>query len=143
MANADRARKMLIRTALVTSTTIATLVGAQNLAMLDSRQIEQLITPTAQQVMTQSPASTSAAVPTLTQAPTFEIDHVAPGITILRRPGQTGAVQSADTQVTDIQPPNPVQLAAPEPVVVQSQAPAPVIIQRAANSVPSLSRSSR
>ena len=130
MANTDRSRKLLIRTALVTSSTIATLVGAQNLAMLDARQAETTealaLEPTLPLLPTLPPATI---VPTVI-APTAEIIHAAPSITILRRAGQAGPIQVPAIQpaAVAIQPPAPVQLAAPAPVIVQGEAPPPIII---------------
>lgn len=133
MAHVDRTRKLLVRTALVTSSTIATLVGAQNLALLDVRQItsdpiaaaEPTVIPTAAIV----PVSEGATVMQVT--PTIEIVHAAPSVTILRRAGQTGPIESVSVQPASIQPPAPVQVAPPQPVIVQGEAPPPVIIQQA------------
>jgi hypothetical protein len=130
MANADRTRKLLVRTALVTSSTIATLIGAQNLALLDTRQIEQGLTPTTGPTEAPSPtpgALLEAATPAQA-SPTLEIVRAAPRLTILRRAGQAGPIQPVSIQPASIQPPNPVQLAAPPPVIVQGEAPPPVII---------------
>jgi hypothetical protein len=122
MANVDRARKLLVRTALVTSSTIATLIGAQDLALLDRRQIEQALTPTTEPTIPVAPATSIPAA--------IEITHAAPSVTILRRPGQTGPVQPPPAQAALIQPPAPVQLAPPDPVIVQGEAPPPIIIQQ-------------
>jgi hypothetical protein len=138
MANVDRTRKLLVRTALVTSSTIATLVGAQNLALLDVRQIA--LVPELPAEATDIPIV--EAVPTGPPAtPTIEIAHAAPSITILRRAGQSGSIQSAAIQPSAIQPPNPVQVAPPQPVVVQGEAPPPIIVQQA--SAPSSSGGSQ
>jgi hypothetical protein len=130
--NADRSRKLLIRTALVTTSTIATLVGAQNLAMLDARQNEPIFALEPTQPLIQTIAVT--AVPTA-MTPTVEIIHAAPKVTILRSAGQAGPIQppSALQQVA-IQPPAPIQLAAPQPVIVQGEAPPPIIIQQSSGS---------
>lgn len=131
MANVDRGRKLLVRTALVTSSTIATLVGAQNLAMLDARQVESnsVTTPEPTQPLIEPIIFTPA--PTLA-VPTAQIVHAAPSVVILRRAGQTGPVQPPVIQpaAVAIQPPAPVQLAAPAPVIVQGEAPPPIIIQQ-------------
>ena len=133
MANVDRTRKLLVRTALVTSSTIATLIGAQNLALLDTDQIKQILAPTIEPTAALSLTSnlTSQAGATAQVSPTIEIVHAAPSITILRQAGQTGSIQPASTNQTAIQPPNPVQLAAPQPVIVQGEAPPPIIVQQA------------
>lgn len=134
--NTERARKLLVRTALVTSTTIATLVGAQNFAMLDARAFQS---PTS----TDSPNSVSDIVvlpientptpmPVVAVAPDIQILQAAPHITILRQAGQTSpsaqkanpvAAVSTNNQAVNIQPPAPMQIAAPQPVVVQQPQP--------------------
>ncbi|MBK9126105.1 MAG: hypothetical protein IPM16_23660 [Chloroflexi bacterium] len=125
MANTDRTRKLLVRTALVTSTTIATVVGAQNIAMLDALQLQA--TPPAQDIPLQvldTPADTAAV---LQAAPQLSIVRAAPSIIILRQAGQVQAPQAAASSSTTavIQPPVPAQLAPPAPIIVQQQAPAP------------------
>ncbi|MBZ0303419.1 MAG: hypothetical protein K8J31_26995 [Anaerolineae bacterium] len=134
MANGDRTRKLLVRSALVTSSTIATLIGAQNLALLDTRQNEPILTPTTEPTAAPPPESTPEAEAVVPAAPTLEIIHAAPSVTILRRAGQTGAIQPVSVRPASIQPPNPVQLAAPAPVIVQGEAPPPVIIQQSSGS---------
>ena len=131
MANTDRARKLMVRSALATSATIATFVGAQNLAMLDMRQfvLDPALTSEA---VTAAPV---AATPTLVSptpvptvaavAPTLVIRHAAPSILILR-PGagrQVSTVAIQPTEPTPMMPPSAL-LVAPQPVVV---APAPAI----------------
>jgi len=107
MANPDRTRKLLVRSALVTSATIATFVGAQNLAMLDATRLEAMFTPTP--------------VPVVHAAPDLVIQQAAPSIIILRRAGQTGdvAVNPAASLPVVIQPPAPAEVAVPAPVIVQ------------------------
>lgn len=102
MANPDRTRKLLVRTALVTSTTIATIVGAQNLAMLDANQFLATETPVTENVIAPSP-------------PEITVLQAAPSIIILRQSGQVST--------TTIQPPTPAQIAAPDPVIVQQPVP--------------------
>lgn len=125
MANMDRPKKMLVRTAFVTGTTMATLLGAQTLALLDQRSLTppssgslETIPPSPLVVATAQPADTSPAA----------LLHVAPSIVILREPGQaavnngqlTSAQPSAaQSSTVAIQPPSPVQLSAPAPIIVQ------------------------
>lgn len=98
MAQTDRNRKLIVRTALATSSTIATLVGAQSLVMLDAAQFQQDAALTA--------AETGAA--------NNEVISAAPGITILRQSGQNTTTQSnSAATTTSIQPPNPVQITGP------------------------------
>ena len=146
MANTDRARKLLVRSALVTSATIATFVGAQNLAMLDTRLITLTATPPSEPAVilplpTENTTVQNAAISTLQQvAPTLVIQKAAPSIIILRQSQPQGAVQVASAQAPAqgqgnamvIQPPAPAQIAAPDPVIVQQpqmSASSPVIVQ--------------
>lgn len=127
-ANSDRARRMLVRTALVTSTTVATIIGAQNLAMLDKQTLTTLtpmvdlddLLPTGTIVPTVRPVATEAQE-VASAPPQLNIVHAAPSIIVLRQPGQTVVERSANQQPI-IQPPNPVQLAAPPPIIIQQTA---------------------
>lgn len=144
MANPDRARKLLMRTALVTSSTIATLIGAQNLAMLDASRWQQSATPS-QDTSVLLPVAVTA-VPQGTAIAGTEavaIQQAAPSITILRQPGQVQAASPAQSggsaptnHTAQIQPPSPVQLAAPAPQVIQQP-------QAVYQPVPQQGRSSR
>lgn len=113
MANTDRARKLLVRTALVTSTTIATLIGAQNLAMLDASQLQATQTPLTEDVVARSLNENNTPVPVIRAAPEVTILQAAPSIIILRQSGEVA------TTLPAIQPPNPAQISAPDPVIVQ------------------------
>ncbi|MCL4876776.1 MAG: hypothetical protein KJ064_08965 [Anaerolineae bacterium] len=115
MANPDRTRKLLVRTALVTSTTIATIVGAQNLAMLDANQFLATETPVTENVIALSPSATVTAAAVIRAAPEITVLQAAPSIIILRQSGQVST--------TTIQPPTPAQIAAPDPVIVQQPVP--------------------
>lgn len=127
MANPDRARKLLVRSALVTSTTIATFVGAQNLAMLDATRLETMLTPSPEVAIVNSLPETTTPVPVERVVPALVIQQVAPSIIILRRAGQGGeAAVSANppgspgaSSAVVIQPPAPAEIAAPAPVIVQ------------------------
>lgn len=141
MASSDNARKLLVRTALVTGTTVATLFGAQTLALMDTQTFSEILTPEA----VTNPADTFAEPDIFVVSPTttVTIQRAAPSVTILRRPGSTvtdaqaTAPQSNGTSLV-IQPPSPVVLAAPAPVIVQqaggqqvaSSGPAPVVVQQ-------------
>jgi hypothetical protein len=141
----DRGRKLLVRTALVTSSTIATLIGAQSLAVVDTAKIEEILTPVVVPVeaVAIAPGTTTVQDEVLQAAPLIEIQNARPSLTILRHPGQTGPIQTTSSQPRNIQPPSPVQLAAPEPVIVQCEAPPPIVIQQASSSSSSSSSSSR
>ncbi len=128
MANPDRARKLLVRSALVTSATIATFVGAQSLAMLDASQLEAIFTPSPEAISNPLP-EVSTPLPVQQVAPELTIQQAAPSIIILRRAGQpnSGAAPSSTIQPpAQIAVPNPVlmqpptgQIAAPNPQIVQ------------------------
>ncbi len=139
MANSDRARKLLIRTALATSATIATLIGAQNLAMLDASQFQSSPTPEADGSLTSQPdavfalpmleaggagtAFASATVPTtlVVQAtPDITIMQAVPNIVILRHAGNTAPrITTTSTSNPVVQQPAAPQIVPPAPVVVQ------------------------
>jgi len=121
MANTDRARKLLVRTALVTSTTIATIVGAQNLAMLDASQFLATETPVAE-----TPNVTDASVEIVRATPEITILQAAPSIIILRQSGEVSTALSMTSSTNTnniIQPPIPAQIAAPDPVIIQQPVP--------------------
>ncbi len=149
MANPDRTRKLLVRSALVTSATIATFVGAQNLAMLDATRIEALFTPSPEAVIVTPLPEVTTPVPVVHAAPNLAIQQAAPSIIILRRSGQAAVnpnptANPGGSGAAVIQPPAPSEVAAPAPVVVQQgatpQIAAPVVVQQPV--IPS-SRSSR
>ena len=114
-------KRFAVRLSLVTGSTLATIIGAQSLAAIDK-----------QTTAAPDPTITSPQLqPSLTTAPsTFSGDassavHAAPAITILRRPGQPGANTTSNV---NIQPPAPVQITAPDPVIVQAPS-SPVVVQ--------------
>ncbi|MCB9451038.1 MAG: hypothetical protein H6672_06335 [Anaerolineaceae bacterium] len=121
---------MIVRTALVTSSTIATLVGAQNLAMLDAVRFQQDIQ--------QAPDTVAAVTTTLTDtgAVVNGIQHAAPSVVIVRGSGQANSSSQSSTANTQILPPNPSQISSPQTVTVQQ----PTSIFR---SFPQRGRSSR
>ena len=124
MANTDRARKLLVRTALVTSTTIATIVGAQNLAMLDANQFLPTDTPATENVSALLPNATPTPMKIVQAAPEITIFRAAPGIVILRQSGEiTRTFPSAGSSTTAIQPPTAARITAPDPVIVQQFVP--------------------
>jgi hypothetical protein len=101
-------KRFAVRTALVTSTTLATIVGAQALASLDAATFSS--TPQAVVVPAGADSSTPAA---------------APNIVILRHAGQDSGASNTDSQANAstinsqaiiVQPPNPVQVTVPQPV---------------------------
>lgn len=139
MANQDHFRKLFIRSALVTSSTIATLVGAQTLMLSDAGRYN---TGAATEVA--SPATPSNLVTSNTTSMAQDsnsesgitIHHAAPNIVVLGQ-ANTGSSTSQISNNQAIQPPNPVQIAPPAPVIVQ-QSSVPLVVQQ--QSAPSTSR---
>lgn len=125
MANHDRARKLLVRSALVTSATIATAIGAENLALLDANNLNLKLTPNAAQTALNPDPAAAASAPIQQAAPDLIIRRAAPNLVVLRHAGQqTGSsavVNNAATapSTTLIQPPASAQISIPSPVVVQ------------------------
>lgn len=106
-AGLNSTKRFLVRLSLITSSTMATMVGAQSLAVMD-RQPDNISVPQPNVVV-----SNNTAVP---QAP--------PSIVILRHPGQAStasnsAQPAAQTGVV-VQPPQPVTIAPPSPVIVSA-----------------------
>jgi hypothetical protein len=111
-------KRFLVRTALVTGSTIATIVGAQSLAMLDSKQLETIVSTLPTLVPTQTQATEVAA----------SVVNAAPAIIILRHPAQAATaivtapiVRRQSALAAAIQPPAPVVADAPAPVIIQAQ----------------------
>jgi hypothetical protein len=135
MVNGDRNRKLLVRSAFVTGTTLAVLMGAQNLAMLDARQVEAfnpdnsvLATPEVNTaVATLAPASMVIAAEQQSPALAVTIVQVAPSITILRQAGDPNTATGNLSGQIVIQPPAAELMATPAPLIVQSQAQPQVI----------------
>lgn len=124
MANPDRTRKLLVRSALVTSVTIATFVGAQNLAMLDATRLEAIFTPSPEAPIINPLPEVTTPVPVVRAAPDLVIQQTAPSIIILRRAGDAAVaanpvVNPVGGSTVGIQPPAPAEVAAPAPVIVQ------------------------
>jgi hypothetical protein len=114
MANTDRTRKLIVRTALVTSSTFATIIGAQSLATLDAQQFQNMQDTQINLVSDGVLPSDSVVVARV--APNIVGIRVAPNVTILRQPGAVSAPAPSGTN-TSILPPVPEQLAAPEPII--------------------------
>jgi hypothetical protein len=118
-------KRFAVRLSLITGSTLATIIGAQSLASVDRHLTTTpdlaVVSPPVEPALTAAPPIVSGVTPSVDAA------HVAPSITILRRPGQAGA--NATSNVA-IQPPAPVEIAAPDPVIVQAPS-APIIVQAA------------
>ncbi|MCC6613264.1 MAG: hypothetical protein IT320_07280 [Anaerolineae bacterium] len=123
MSNSDRARKLLVRTFLVSGSTVATIMGAQGLITLD----QQTLTSTASDVATVDSTASD-----------ITIAHTEPTIVIL--PDD----ESAEPQIVASAPTIQLQQSTTQSSITAPQssitAPQPVIIQR---SVPMTSRSTR
>ena len=110
MANISKSKQFLVRTVLVAGSTVATLIGAQSIALFDQRaQLTPEVAPT---------VSTQTLLPV--QQPTTEILHQAPSIIILRQPQSALPNVRPVVNTPAIAPPNP-QISAPAPVIVQQQ----------------------
>jgi hypothetical protein len=126
-------RKLAVRIALATGSSVATVLGAQMIA-LQQGSITQPVTPP----LESSPEVDAGAVPEATAllqeattraVPLLDIQHAAPSIVILRQPGaaqDSQFVAAAPQNNRAIVPPQPVAIAAPPPIVVQSD---PVYVQ--------------
>lgn len=128
--------RFAVRTALVTGTTLATIVGAQALVSLDESSLSK--TPQAVVAPAELTTQPTGSAPSL--QPPIDVPAVAPNIVILRHAGQVPAIQNvvpetnadpANRQSITIQPPNPVQVVVPQPVPQQS---APIIVARTGSS---------
>jgi|GEM_PF-2499294 len=142
----NSSKKIGVRIALATGSTLATIIGAQSLAA-QQRPADDTFpeTITVEPVLVQF-NPTPTLVPTLvllpptvvpSLSPTSEVPHAMPSIVILRQSGQPQLVQQQDaqpsampqiqpTQVIAAVPSNP-QILPPEPVV--AAVPAPVVVQ--------------
>ncbi len=119
MANADRTRKLFIRSAVVTAGTAATLFGAQNLALLDGNTFQTTNTV---------PSSETAQILTLNEAVTIE--QSAPSVTILRHHSQPHVEEKGIASGGfSIMPPVPSQVTTGQTVIYQQQAPMPQVSQ--------------
>ena len=153
MPQPDRSRKLFVRSVLAGTSTLATLMGAQSLAMIDNLPIDEELPEEVVVELTMIP--TLATFPTSEPIPT-EVENlqvsepaepiilkVEPSITIFRQAGtantdanvaittnQTAPSIEVASNVTHnttvIQPPSPVQLAAPDPIVIVEE---PVVVQ--------------
>jgi hypothetical protein len=116
-------KRFAVRLSLVTGSTLATIIGAQNLAAIDKSVTATpdpaVTSPELQPALTAAPPDISSVTSSANAA------HVAPSITILRRPGQAGANTTSNVA---IQPPDPIQITAPDPVIVQAPS-APTVVQ--------------
>ena len=133
-------KRFAIRTTLVTGTTLATIVGAQTLASLDSvtaaasSAADGMNTTTAEGITETnlSPLPFPTQIVVLSPGGTASAAHAIPNIVILRHSGlpvgteaasSSAPVQSTSSgaQAASIRPPNPVQIAPLQPAVQQIQ----------------------
>lgn len=162
MSQSDRSRKLFVRSVLAGTSTLATLMGAQSLAMIDNIPIDDAAIEDAVLELTLMPTiatfPTPEAIPTDRNTARLEdtleptLMKVEPSITIFRQAGSanvandelsdTTAQQNTTIEVMSntstntnrvIQPPSPVELAAPEPIVIVEERivqPPPVQVQQ-------------
>lgn len=156
-------KRFAVRTALVTSTTLATIIGAQALASLDAATFETpaqpaaapantIAQPTGVAVIAQP--SAALAYDNMITDPSQPVGAAAPNIVILRHAGAAPAISiqtqtpaqsspsSVQASASPLQPPSPVQVVPPAPVVQQVTAFAPQVAAAPAPSAPT-TRSSR
>ena len=110
-------KRFMVRTAMVTGTTLATILGSQSLAAFDQANSAASVEP-----INTEPSNTTFVFPTISTV--IDAPAVAPSIVILRHQGET--VTTVPTQTitqSRIAPPNPVQIAPPQPVIQQVTAP--------------------
>ncbi len=146
MSNLDRSRKLFVRSVLAGTSTLATLMGAQSLALMDNQAfaddsedtvVELTAIPTLMSFPTTEPVLENS-IPTATAEPVLL--KVEPSITIFRQAGAVNetTLTTADAQPQEltvlsnsspqmIAPPNPVELQAPDPIIIVED---PVIIQQ-------------
>lgn len=128
MANPNQGRKLMVRTALVTGATVASLMGAQSLALMDKAALAAAEFTPSPEVAAASPILNETPIAAKT-APNITIQRAAPSVIILRHPGQpapsTGKTSARPApKNTVIQPPVPAQISAHDPVIVSQPAPA-------------------
>lgn len=119
-SNMTSAKKFIVRTSLVTGSTLAVIVGAQTLIGVDLQKSAATPQPQIDQIA-QSPTTTTqlpaAAIPNQT------IVNAAPNVVILRRPSQSGitAQSSNSGAVVQRQTIAPVSIQPPSPVAIPQQ----------------------
>ncbi|MCB9437645.1 MAG: hypothetical protein H6673_11770 [Anaerolineales bacterium] len=134
MSGMTATKRFIIRTSLITGSTLATIFGAQSLAALDTH-----LFATNANANTTAPMALPQSVTVAAPSPTSAPRQAEPSIVILRRQGQssssttTQAASGSSAPVVSIQPPAPMQVQAPAPVIVQQQG-APVVVQAPAPS---------
>jgi len=148
MSSLDRSRKLFVRSVLAGTSTLATLMGAQSLALMDNQAFdvgEDVIELTAIPTLMSFPT----AQPTLAveDNPDPTAVRVVPNITIFRQAGALDSTDGASASITTdvnsgvavsnnpinaILPPNPVEVQAPEPVVIVEQ---PVVVEQPAQAI--------
>lgn len=113
-------KRFAVRLALVTGSTLATLIGAQGLISMDAQvqAAEQALTMFAGK----NPNNSSVVIPLGSADSSTTAIQIAPNIIILRHPGQTNLANgTASNTLPGIRPPTPQELSAPAPIVVPGQ----------------------
>lgn len=114
-------KRFAVRTALVTSTTLATIIGAQALASIDEAARAQ---PAPAPVIAFADPALDTGQPVSAAAPNIVIlrhtgEASAPAISIQTQTPAQNSANTANQSAAHIQPPNPVQIVPPAPVVRQ------------------------
>ncbi|MFN8376450.1 MAG: hypothetical protein U0694_26710 [Anaerolineae bacterium] len=94
------AKRFLVRTSLITGSTMATILGAQSLAVLDLNTMQ---------------ADTVEVQP----ADTTTVSSAAPGLIIIRHSADDTVKSASNLSNTVVTAPNPVVVRPPDPVIVQ------------------------
>jgi hypothetical protein len=140
-------RKIAVRAALTTGCTVATIIGAQTIAVQQQPppDLDDLATAEASSQLPLSPTPFQTESVSPTPQPTIAIQYAAPSIVIVRQPNRLAQAAAAQPNVISptavaqpqstvaqqapqrqILPPQPVAIAAPDPVIVQ---PDPIVVQ--------------
>lgn len=117
MANPDHARKLLVRSTIVTGVTVSTLVGAQSLALTDVQKMLGLVSPPNNGLVVSNPSALAASEVANPSA----VQHIEPSVVILRRPGQASNTSVQQTSNAGFALPQAVLAPAPAPVIVPVQ----------------------
>jgi len=108
MSNSDRARKLLVRTFLVSGSTVATIMGAQGLITLD------------QQTLTGATSDVTTTATITSAAPEITIASAAPSIVILPQSEETTPQVVASAPTIQLQQSTTQSsITAPQPIVIQ------------------------
>ncbi len=119
MSNSDRTRKLLVRTFLVTGSTVATIIGAQGLVTLD----QQMFTAAAADTGADAVFADSSEQGITNAAPEITINRAAPSIVILPQGQQAPQVVASAPTIQLQQSVAQPQISAPQPIILRRTIP--------------------